>query len=130
MKSLLLASVALSWTIASTSPAAAQPAPEAAQVAPTEITEAEATKRANQLIKQMTVEEKIGQISQRFDIASLFPTGTTMPAGMPPITPLDSEVRSGRLGSILFVHDAKVANKYQRMAMEETRLKIPHAAWL
>ncbi|MBP6580171.1 MAG: glycoside hydrolase family 3 C-terminal domain-containing protein [Sphingorhabdus sp.] len=73
----------------------------------------------------MTVEEKIGQISQRFDIASLFPTGSTLPPGMPPITPLDSEVRSGRLGSILFVHDAKVANKYQRMAMEETRLKIP-----
>ena len=125
MKIHFLASAALSLALVAPIPAFAQADVTATQTAPAHISEAEAIKRANRLIKQMTVEEKIGQISQRFDIASLFPTGTTMPPGMPPITPLDSEVSSGRLGSILFVHDAKVANKYQRMAMEETRLKIP-----
>ena len=44
---------------------------------------------ANQLLEQMTLEEKVGQISQRFDIASLFPQGTPTPPGMPPLTPLD-----------------------------------------
>jgi hypothetical protein len=30
---------------------------------------------ANRLIARMTIDEKIGQISQRFDVASLFPSG-------------------------------------------------------
>jgi len=77
------------------------------------------------LIKQMTVEEKIGQISQCFDIASLFPAGMAPPPGMPPMTPLDDVVRTGKLGAVLFVHDPETANKYQRFAVEETRLKIP-----
>lgn len=125
MKSHFLASAALVLTLAVASPALAQSAPGATQAAPAAVSDAEAIKRANRLIKQMTVEEKIGQISQRFDIASLFPTGSDMPAGMPKMTPLDAEVRSGKLGAVLFVHDPKVANKYQRLAVEETRLKIP-----
>ena len=90
-----------------------------------EVTEAEAMARANRLLARMTVEEKVGQISQRFDIASLFPTGTPTPPGMPPLTPLDEPVRKGELGAVLFVHDPEVANKYQHLAVEQTRLKIP-----
>ena len=44
---------------------------------------------------------------------------------MPAITPLDDVVRKAEVGSLLFVHDVEVANKYQRIAVEETRLKIP-----
>ena len=89
------------------------------------ISEAEALARANRLISQMTIEEKVGQISQRFDIASLFPSGTPLPPGMPPLTPLDANVRKAELGALLFVHEPEVANKYQHIAVEETRLKIP-----
>ncbi len=89
------------------------------------ISEEEATRRANDLLARMTLEEKVGQISQRFDIASLFPTGTPTPPGMPPLTPLDETVRKGEIGAVLFVHDPEVANKYQHIAVDQTRMKIP-----
>jgi beta-glucosidase len=80
---------------------------------------------ADRLTAQMTMEEKVGQISQRFDIASLFPSGAARPPGMPVFTPLDDFVRKGQIGAVLFVHDPDVANKYQHIAVEQTRLKIP-----
>jgi beta-glucosidase len=98
-----------------------------ASVSPTgsELAEKDALGRANRLLAEMTLEEKAGQISQRFDIASLFPTGAPAIPGMPPMTPLDDVVRKGEIGAVLFVHDPEVANRYQRLAVEETRLKIP-----
>lgn len=95
-----------------------------AQAAAT-MTEAEALNRADQLLAQMTLEEKVGQICQRFDIASLFPADMPPIPGMPPITPLDDLVAKGEIGAVLFVHDPVVANKYQRLAVENTRLNIP-----
>jgi beta-glucosidase len=89
------------------------------------LTEQQAVRRANALLAQMTLEEKVGQISQRFDIASLFPAGAPPIPGMPPMTPLDEPVRKAELGAVLFVHDPEVANKYQRIAVTQTRLKIP-----
>ena len=112
-----LAATALGITLLIANPAVAQNGPA--------ISEADALARANRLIGQMTVEEKVGQISQRFDIASLFPSGTPLPPGMPPLTPLDANVGKAELGALLFVHDPEVANKYQRIAVEKTRLKIP-----
>ena len=96
-------------------------------VSPTgsELSDKDALGRANSLLAKMTIEEKVGQISQRFDIASLFPTGTPAIPGMPPMTPLDDVVKKGEIGAVLFVHDPEVANRYQRLAVEETRLKIP-----
>jgi beta-glucosidase len=89
------------------------------------MTRSDAIGFANRLIARMTIEEKVGQISQRFDIASLFPSGASRPPGMPEMTPLDDVVRKAQLGALLFVHDPEVANKYQRIAVEQTRLKIP-----
>lgn len=115
-----------SLALAAVAPVSAKAeAPAAAVKAATAKTQASAIAHANRLIAQMTVEEKIGQISQRFDIASLFPTGTALPPGMPPLTPLDDVVAKGQIGAVLFVHDPVVANKYQRLALEKTRLKIP-----
>ncbi len=91
----------------------------------TAVSESEAIRRADRLLAQMTLEEKVGQISQRFDIASLFPTGVPAIPGMPAFTPLDDTVRRAEIGSVLFVHDPEIANKYQRIAVEQTRLKIP-----
>ena len=113
----LLAATALGMTLLIATPAIAQNGPA--------ISEADALARANRLIAKMTIEEKVGQISQRFDIASLFPSGTPLPPGMPPLTPLDTNVGKAELGALLFVHDPVVANKYQRIAVEQTRLKIP-----
>ncbi|GGA37539.1 beta-glucosidase BglX [Sphingomonas psychrolutea] len=89
------------------------------------ISEKDALVRANTLLARMTIEEKVGQISQRFDIASLFPSGAPLPPGMPPLMPLDATVAKAELGALLFVHDPEIANKYQRIAVEQTRLKIP-----
>lgn len=128
LKSLLLLGAAFCLVLvggASATAKTTQSASNGAPDLPDTINEAEAVKRTNQLLARMTVEEKVGQLSQRFDIASLFPTGTPTPPGMPPMTPLDDVVRKAQIGSVLFVHDPEVANRYQRIAVEETRLKIP-----
>jgi len=122
----LFASVALACCVFVHKPALAnEGATSEAVPAARALSDNEATKRANALLAKMTIEEKVGQISQRFDISSLFPEGTVLPPGMPPITPLDENVRKGELGALLFVHDPRAANKYQRLAVEQTRLKIP-----
>ena len=102
LKAALLASLMLAGSASQTH--AADPAPMSPAV-PGGISERQALVRANRLLAKMTLEEKVGQISQRFDIASLFPTGTPTPPGMPPLTPLDEPVRKGELGALLFVHD-------------------------
>lgn len=67
--------------------------------------------RADALIARMTLEEKVGQISQQFLLGS---------AG-----PVEARVKAGQLGSLLFVRDPEVVNRLQKMAVEETRLGIP-----
>ena len=89
------------------------------------MSEGEARARANRLLAKMTLKEKAGQISQRFDIASLFPAGAAPIPGMPKMVPLDDVVKTGQIGAVLFVHDPATANKYQHLAVEQTRLKIP-----
>ncbi len=61
------------------------------------------------LLKRMTLEEKLGQMSQRLDDS---------PA-------LTADLRSGRIGSLLYVVGAEQCNKYQKIAVEESRLGIP-----
>ena len=123
-KSILRAGAAIGLVMGIAAPlsAATNAAPA---TAPSPMSEKEAIVRANLLLAKMTLEEKAGQISQRFDIASLFPTGAAAIPGMPPMTPLDDVVSKGQIGAVLFVHDPAVANKYQHLAVEKTRLKIP-----
>src|SRR5262249_7036081 len=71
--------------------------------------------RVNQLLAQMTLEEKAGQLSQYFYLAGL-PAQTDF---------VESEVRAGRAGSLLFVSDPHETNRLQRLAVEESRLGIP-----
>ena len=59
------------------------------------MSEGEARARANRLLAKMTLKEKAGQISQRFDIASLFPAGAAPIPGMPKMVPLDDVVKTG-----------------------------------
>ena len=68
--------------------------------------------RVNALLTQMTLEEKIGQLTQLFD----FPQSKAA---------IDEEVSRGGVGSLLFVTDPAEINRLQRLAVERTRLHIP-----
>jgi beta-glucosidase len=65
------------------------------------------------LLEQMTLAEKIGQMTQ-LDASSGDPADY-----------LGERLRSDRLGSVLNLGDADIANELQRIAVEESRLGIP-----
>jgi beta-glucosidase len=67
--------------------------------------------RADALLKQMTLEEKIGQLSQLFDFGKS--------------KEIDDAVAKGQLGSLLFVTDPAETNRLQHLAVDKTRLHIP-----
>ena len=68
-------------------------------------------KSADALLQKMTLEEKIGQLSQLF--------------GFEPPENYEERISKGTVGSLLFVTDPALRNRYQRWAMERTRMKIP-----
>ncbi len=73
--------------------------------------------KINKLIEQMTFEEKLGQLSQ---------IGTSI---YTPQQKLNEEVaeliRQGKVGSFLSICGVETLNEMQRIAVEESRLKIP-----
>jgi beta-glucosidase len=74
----------------------------------------DATRRANALLAQMTLDEKVGQVTQFFFI------GQIMKPEM-----VEAGIRDGKIGSLLFVTDPALINRFQRTAVEQSRLKIP-----
>lgn len=64
------------------------------------------------LIKKMTLEEKIGQMSQ-------------VPLNSKPDRPVDEMIRKGEVGSFLFITNAAEINRLQHVAVEQSRLHIP-----
>ena len=72
-----------------------------------------ARRRADALLAQMTLEEKFGQMNQ------LFFFGATAEG------PFIDGVRKGQVGSFLFVSNPALINSLQRIAVNESRLKIP-----
>jgi beta-glucosidase len=64
------------------------------------------------LLKQMTLEEKVGQLTQV--------AGALIPGADP-----EGALRQGAAGSVLWVNDTKKFNELQRVAVEQSRLKIP-----
>ncbi len=94
-------------------PMAQQPSP--AQTARTRsLTEAGIERRIDQLLARMTLEEKLGQLQQLDGEAN----GNFRPEHV-------EMVRKGLLGSTLNVRGAARTNQLQRVAMNESRLKIP-----
>ncbi len=77
----------------------------------------EIERRVEALLKQMTLEEKIGQLNQ-YSYGT--PTGPSTGRSA-----VDESIRKGQLGSFLNVIDPALSNRLQRLAMEESRLKIP-----
>jgi len=66
--------------------------------------------RVTALLGQMTLAEKVGQLTQVGAFPGMDPAGTIRKAGA---------------GSVLWLNDPKQFNALQRVAVEETRLKIP-----
>jgi len=73
--------------------------------------------KVNALLKQMTLEEKIGQLNQY--------TGDNQATGPITINPnKETEIKQGLIGSMLNVLGTKYTRQYQELAMQ-SRLKIP-----
>jgi beta-glucosidase len=85
----------------------------AAQTAP--LTHEEAHRRAEALLKQMTLEEKVGQLNQA--------AGIIIP-GLADAKP-DDAIAKGQAGSVLWQFDVKELNRMQHIAVEKSRLHIP-----
>jgi beta-glucosidase len=68
--------------------------------------------RVNSLLKQMTLEEKIGQLTQ----IGQYVEDTLKP---------EERIRKGEVGSVLWLSDTAAINRLQHVAVEESRLHIP-----
>jgi len=77
-------------------------------------TDAQVTARVDALLQQMTLEEKIGQITQ----IGPDPIGPNAPKP-------EDLIRKGGAGSVLWTIDSARIQKMQEIAMKESRLKIP-----
>lgn len=79
------------------------------------IDQADPGKRAKALLAKMTLEEKVGQLSQYFYVP-----------GVPSLSkPIEARIEQGGVGALLFVTDPKEINRLQMIAVERSRLKIP-----
>lgn len=83
----------------------------------TAITSSRAARIADSVLALMTLDEKLGQLTQ--SPAGWGQTGPTVAAGA------EQEVREGRIGSFLSLFGADVTRRMQRIAVEQTRLHIP-----
>jgi beta-glucosidase len=75
------------------------------------------TQRTEALLKQMTLEEKAGQLAQ-YSVGTPTGPGTGR-------NDYETLVRTGAAGSLLNVVGAQETNRYQRIAVEQSRLKVP-----
>lgn len=76
--------------------------------------DADVSKRAAALLARMTLDEKIGQLNQLFYLQLLMQPEMVEPG-----------IREGKIGSLLFVTDPAIINRFQKVAVEQSRLKIP-----
>jgi beta-glucosidase len=71
-------------------------------------------RRVDELLSQMTIEEKVGQLNQLFYFSNFMKPEMMEPG-----------IREGKIGSLLFVTDPVIINQLQKIAVEKSRLKIP-----
>lgn len=71
-------------------------------------------RRVDDLLAQMTIEEKVGQLNQLFYFKQFMQPEMVEPG-----------IREGKIGSLLFVTDPAIINRLQKVAVEKSRLKIP-----
>jgi beta-glucosidase len=83
--------------------------------AQTSLISQDSARRAEALLKQMTVDEKVGQMTQSAGIVMPM-LGSQKP---------DDLITAGKVGSVLWLIDVKEINRLQHLAMEKSRLHIP-----
>jgi beta-glucosidase len=95
--------------------------------------------RVEHLLRQMTIEEKIGQLVQYNDTGdasavqtSVAPPAVVKPRAMDALNPVSANhvnamqlAATGRLGSMLNTVGAQRTNTYQHLAVDQSRLHIP-----
>ncbi len=107
-------SLGLSGTLIAQTP---QPEARPSALPDTSLTDPAIERRVEALLKQMTVEEKVGQLAQ---YSSGAPTGpSTGNANYP------NMISRGEVGSLFNLDSAHAANQYQHIAVDKTRLHIP-----
>lgn len=72
--------------------------------------------RAELLLRELTLDEKIGQTNLIWGLKEMTQFGFPDPVAL---------VRAGAAGSILYAKDRAERNEYQRLALEESRVGIP-----
>ncbi len=92
-------------------------APRAARAQAASYRDAREDAFVDSLLSQMTVEEKLGQLTQYTGRWTV--TGPSVPQGG------EEDLRAGRIGSFLNITGAAVTRDIQRIAVEESRLGIP-----
>ena len=98
--------------------AAAQPdAPVSVPQARTGIYDPALDARVESLLRQMTLEEKVGQLVQ---YSAGQPTGPGTGR-----TDYEDMIARGQIGALFNISTAKETNAYQRIALEKSRLRIP-----
>jgi beta-glucosidase len=113
--SLFCLSASLALTLCAEKPGA--PKGEMRPVPNAQLASKELNAKVEKLLKQMTLEEKIGQTVQ---YSAGFATG---PQGAK--VSYDELTEKGAVGSMLNVYGAEKTNHYQHIAMEKSRLHIP-----
>ena len=75
--------------------------------------DSEIEKQIDEFLRKMTLEEKVGQMTQPGKHGEDGPSD------------IEDEVRKGKVGSFLNITDIKQRNHLQKIAVEQTRLGIP-----
>src|ERR1700681_4226204 len=104
-------------SLAAQTPPAGAPAAAQTQVRESPLTSARASQFADSILRLMTLEEKLGQLAQSPGAGSQ--TGPRAPTGG------EAAIRAGRVGSFLGIFGAEYTRELQRIATQESRLKIP-----
>lgn len=72
------------------------------------------------LMDKMTVKEKIGQLN--LTVSGGFVAGETLEKGL---NPLEQRIADGEVGGLFGLKNAAVIKKWQKVAVENSRLHIP-----
>lgn len=88
------------------------------QPAPEQQSKTEMTSFIDDLMKRMTVEEKIGQLN-------LLPGYEDIVTGEATVSEIGRKVKEGKVGAMLNVRSVPKIMELQRIAVEESRMKIP-----
>jgi beta-glucosidase len=77
------------------------------------------------LIAQMTIEEKAGQLTILSDASQTMTDGVNPEFNRRRVDQLQQDIRAGRIGALMSGNGAEAGRATQRIAIEQSRLKVP-----